>query len=430
MTKTKTDHRRSRAERVTKRNVDRLAEAPGRYPVADAKGLFLKVKATGKALWTYRYRLDGKETETSLGAYPETTIDAAIVAHAERRAQVVKKIDPLAAKRTLTPEPASPSAFSAFAHAYVAAKRADWTSKRHIAQWGETIDMHCKPIATTPVDEIDRAAVLSVIEPLWTRKPETARRVLKRIEIVLDYAYVRLGIEDKIVNQARFKGKLDKVLLAKRPAVHHFAAMPYADMPAFMTRLRSEPGNGARCLEFLILTAARTSEAIGAKWGEIDLKARLWTVPASRMKGKKQNRREHRVPLSDAAAGVLETQIAANPDPDPDSHVFPGRGRGRGQPWEQERPLSPAAMLRVLKAMGTPVTGHGFRSSFRDFVGDETDFPREVAEQAIAHVVKGVEGDYRRGDALMKRRELMQAWSDFLNGKQDANVVSLAQRRA
>jgi integrase len=414
-TKTRIDRRRSDAERASKRNLDKLAQAPGRYPVADAKGLFLKTKAPGKASWTYRYRIAGRENEISFGAYPGTSIEQAIAAHAQTRAQIVRGVDPRATESA--PEASTGAdSFKTMADAYIAAKRASWTSARHRQQWVETIDNHCAAIAPIPVDKIDRNAVLGVLTPIWSKLPETARRVRNRIEIVLDYAYVKLGIEDKVVNPARWKGKLEHVLPGAKPSPENFAAMPYAEVPAFVASLRTGSMMGARALEYLILTAVRLSETTGMKWSEVDLDAKTWAVPKERMKGKLGKRREHRVPLSDRALEILEAQRRAD-----SAYVFPG--------LRKSRPMSAWALTAAARAAGADCTVHGFRSSFRDFAGDETSFPREVAEAALAHAVGDtVERRYRRGDAFAKRRELMQAWADHCAGKRSGKVVAFPSR--
>jgi integrase len=418
------DRRRSAAESVSKRNLSRLADSPGRYPVADAKGLFLKVKAPGKALWTYRYRLNGRETETSLGTYPGVTLDEARIAHGDKQQMVRRGADPLASKHAIAGAGvvAGSPTFAEMGEQYIEAARANWTSPRHLAQWRETIFVHCAPIAAMPVDAIDRKAVLAILEPMWTAKPETARRVCNRIETVLDYAFVRLGIEDERVNPARLKGRLDKVLLAKKPAAEHFEAVPYVDLPALMASLRDSTMLGAPALEFLVLTASRLSEATHAKWGEVDFGARVWTVPAARMKGKFGARREHRVPLCDRAIALLDARRAA-PGANESPYVFPGMRPGR--------PISPWALTAALRATGSSATVHGFRSAFSTWARETTDFPREVVEAALAHAVGDqAERAYARGDVLEKRRRLMQMWADYCDGRATVadNVVAMANR--
>jgi integrase len=267
------------------------------------------------------------------------------------------------------------------------------------------------------VQAVDTGLVMKVIEPLWAAKPETASRLRGRIEVVLDWAKVRGYRQGE--NPARWRGHLDHLLPAKskiRKVVHH-AALPYAKAGAFMTALRGQQGIAPRALEFLILTATRTGETLGATWDEFDLAARLWTIPATRMKAG----REHRVPLSEAAARVLESlQEARQSD-----FVFPGARQGR--------PLSEMALLMLLRRMGFgEITVHGFRSAFRDWAAERTTFPREVAEMALAHAISdAVEAAYRRGDLFDKRRKLMDAWAAYCaKVETDAGkVVALARVR-
>jgi integrase len=274
-------------------------------------------------------------------------------------------------------------------------------------------------IGKLPVQAVDTGLVMKVIEPLWAAKPETASRLRGRVEVILDWAKVRGYRQGE--NPARWRGHLDHLLPAKskiRKVVHH-AALPYAKAGAFMTVLRGQHGIAARALEFLILTATRTGETLGATWDEFDLEARLWTIPAARMKGG----REHRVPLTEAAASVLESlQEARQSD-----FVFPGA--------RQSRPLSEMALLMLLRRMGFgEITVHGFRSAFRDWAAERTTFPREVAEMALAHAISdAVEAAYRRGDLFDKRRKLMDAWAAYC-AKAEANggnkIVPLAMRMA
>jgi integrase len=281
---------------------------------------------------------------------------------------------------------------------------------------GKAHAAHVKALAAIrakAVDAIDTADVLSVLKPLWLVAPETASRLRGRIEAVLAAATAkghRIG-----PNPAQWRNHLDH-LLPKRGRLTrgHHAAMPYADVPAFIGRLRENGSLSALALEFAILTAARSGEVLGARWGEIDLTAKVWTVPAARMKAG----REHRVPLSDRALAILEEVARLHPDEETVRFIFPGRKPGRG--------LSSMALEMVLRRMEIDVTPHGFRSSFRDWAGEETSFPREVAEAALAHTLKDkVEAAYRRGDALEKRRNLMAAWTGFCEPRAASNVTAL-----
>jgi len=276
-----------------------------------------------------------------------------------------------------------------------------------------TLTEYAKPLAGTPVVAIDTESILSVLKPIWQTKPETASRLRGRIEAVLDYARAKGNLPHDRANPARWKSHLAH-LLPKRGKLSrgHHAAMAWRDVPAFLERLRERETVAARALEFTILTAARTSEVLGACWSEFDLEAKIWTVPARRMKAA----REHRVPLSDAALTIVEKLTEAKAG----EFVFPGQRAGR--------PLSNMAFEMVLRRMNVKVTTHGFRSSFRDWCGDATRFPRELAEAALAHVIGDKsEQAYRRSDALERRQELMDAWARHCELGVKANVVALTR---
>jgi integrase len=264
-----------------------------------------------------------------------------------------------------------------------------------------------------PVDEVDTEAVLAVLRPLWQSRTETASRLRGRIEAVLDGAKAQ-GLRQG-ENPARWRGHLDK-LLPKRQKLSrgHFAAMPYPDVPEFIDKLREREATAAMGLEFLILTAARSGEVLGARWSEIDLESKVWTIPAARMKAG----REHRVPLSGRAMAILTRLAEAKTG----EHIFSGQRPGK--------PLSPASLTMALRRLQiNRATIHGFRSSFRDWAGNETHFPRELAEAALAHVIGDKsEQAYRRSDALEKRRTLMEAWADYCEPKDASNVVALKTR--
>jgi integrase len=289
--------------------------------------------------------------------------------------------------------------FDECATAYIAAHRAGWRNIKHASQWTNTVTTYCSPIfGKLPVQLVDVGLVMKAIEPLWTTKPETAGRVRGRIERILDWAKVR-GYRDGD-NPARWRGHLDHLLPARSKVsrVKHHAALPYAEIPIFVAQLKSRDAVAARALELAILTATRTGEVIGAKWSEFDLQGRTWTIPAERMKGG----REHRIPLSDAAMDVLE--LVSNPRLN--ECVFPGG---------QRTTLSNMALLMLLRRMDrTDITAHGFRSTFRDWVEEQTDTPRAVAEMALSHTIgNAVEAAYRRGDLFEKRRILMSKWANY-----------------
>jgi integrase len=272
-----------------------------------------------------------------------------------------------------------------------------------------------------PVQSVDTALVVKVLEPIWREKPETASRLRQRIEKILDYAKVRGYREGE--NPARWRGHLDKLLPAtsKVRKVEHYAALPYAELSAFLGRLREQEGAAAQALEFAILTAARTSEVLGACWSEIDLHAKVWTIPAGRMKAG----REHRVPLSDRALAILKAGKPANETAAiSQKFVFIGGKLGL--------PLSNMAFLMLLRRMKRDdLTAHGFRSTFRDWCAERTSFPSEVAEMALAHMVGDkVEAAYRRGDMFEHRRRLMQTWAGFCMNPVDRDFKKIVSLRA
>jgi integrase len=284
-----------------------------------------------------------------------------------------------------------------------------WRNEMHRAQWKMTLIVYSEPLRSKSVAEIVTEDVLKVLQPLWTTRPETASRLRGRIERVFDFARARGQRAGE--NPARWRGHLDAILpkRAKLTRGHH-KAMPFDEVPAFMAALREREGVAPRALEFAILTAARSGEVLGARWNEFDLGAHVWIVPAARMKAG----REHRVPLSARAVEILRKMEQTRMS----EFVFPG--------IKPRRPLSVTALDRLLRGMKAGVTAHGFRSAFRDWAGERTSFPRDVAEAALAHQVgDAVERAYRRGDALEKRRKLMDAWSNFLDQPSRANVIPL-----
>jgi integrase len=380
----------------------------GRY--SDGGGLYLFISPDGRKRWTFLYIRRGKRREAGLGSANEggVSLKAARGKATEGRAMLADGLDPIT-EWNRPKETAIPT-FGAMADEYLAAHEKTFRNDKHKAQWRMTLTTYCEPIRKMAVNEIDTEAVLSVLKPLWTRALETASRLRGRIETVLDAAKARGFIDRDASNPARWKGHLDK-LLPKRGKLDrgHHAAMPYADVPAFIAGLRERPAVAARALEFAILTATRTGEAMGARWDEFDLDACVWTVPADRTKPG----REHRVPLSDRALAIIAEMKSARTS----DYLFPG--------LKPKRPLSNMAFEMLLRRIGSVYTAHGFRSSFRDWCGNETHFPRELAEHALAHVIGDkAEQAYRRGDALDRRRELMDAWARFLGGEAGANVLT------
>ena len=374
----------------------------GRY--GDGNGLFLLVRPNGTRFWIFRFRIAGRLREMGLGS-------AALfpLADARQRAgDLFRKVklgtDPLAERDADKAKAGAAITFGEVADHYIAAHEAGWRNAKHRQQWRNTIDTYAAPIlGTLAVAAIDTGAVMRVMEPIWREKPETASRLRGRIESVLDFATARGWRSGD--NPARWRGHLDNLLPArgKVARVEHHAALPWRQMAAFMVDLGKQEGVAAIALQFAVLTAARTGEAVGATWAEIDLQEAVWTVPGERMKAG----REHRVPLSTGALAVLTEAAKLRTDRASDAPVFPGAKAGK--------PLSNMALLMLLRRMGRgDLTAHGFRSTFRDWCGESTNHPREVAEQALAHTLSDkVEAAYRRGDMMEKRRRLMEDWAGF-----------------
>ncbi|WP_405238895.1 tyrosine-type recombinase/integrase [Lentisalinibacter orientalis] len=405
---------------------------PGIY--ADGGGLYLQVKRSaaeagdGRKMppvvksWLYRYKVPKasaksgyKDVWVGLGPVRDVTLAKAREAAKELRQWKREGLDPLTELRRRRGRVAADNTFREIAVAYIESNRAGWTSDKHAKQWSNTLDTYAYPvIGDTDVQDVDTVSVLEVLRPIWSTKTETATRVRARIEAVLDYA-AALELRDG-ENPARWQGKLKKLLPAasRVKRVRHHPAMPYAEVPAFMQALREVEGIAARALEFTVLTAARTSEVIGATWDEIDLKAKLWTVPAERMKAGK----EHQVPLCDAAVAVLEGMKAHGDT----GYLFKGR--------DPDKPLSNMTMTKVLRRMGRDdVTVHGFRSSFRDWCAEATDYPHAVAEQALAHTIpNATEQAYRRGQLLKKRTLLMTDWCNYTSKPATAKVTRLRSK--
>lgn len=400
--------------KLTVKAVQALKEV-GRY--GDGGGLFLQVTPTGTKSWIYRWERDGRERMMGLGSVNDYTLDEARDLARDMRRAVRAGRDPIAdrcAERERQKAEASRLLlFRDAAQQYYDAHEAKWTNAKARKNFLTRLTTHAFPhIGGVPVAEIATADVLRCIEPIWHSKTETASRVRQYIEKVLAWATVRGYRQGD--NPARWMGHLKEALPAPgtiAPDKHH-AALPFKELPAFFGSVATTGGMAALALRFLILTAARTGEIIGATWDEIDLDKAVWTIPAARMKA----RRDHRVPLSAAAVALLKTV----PRERGNAHLFAGQYKGT--------PLSNMAMAVLLKRMErSDITVHGFRSTFRDWAGDHTEFPREVVEAALAHAVgDATEQAYRRSDALERRRVLMEAWADYCNGKPAAsNVLQL-----
>ena len=404
-------HVRRTMHRLTAAAVARQSK-PGKY--ADGGQLWLQVSKWGTKSWLFRYNRHGKDRWHGLGA-----VDILSLAEARERARYCRKlllddIDPIdhrKAQRTQARlEAARAMTFRECAEAYIEAHRPSWKNPKHAAQWPSSLSTYAYPFfGDLPVADIDTPLVLKALEAIWSSKPETANRVRGRIELVLDWATARQYREGG--NPARWRGHLDKLLPArsKLRTIKHHAALPYKDIATFMADLSREEGVSARALELVILTAARTGEVIGATWNEIDLDEKLWAIPPERMKAGK----EHRIPLSDRAVGIL------NGLPRDGRYVFPG--------GKAKMPLSNMAMLKTLQRMERgDLTVHGFRSTFRDWCAEQTAFSHEVAEMALAHAVGDkVEAAYRRGDMFEKRRRLMDDWASYCGRRPVGKVVPI-----
>lgn len=387
---------------MTARGVESLAGGGRQGAFADGGGLYLQL-GRGRASWVFRYRANGRLRGMGLGPLHTVPLALARQKAMKARRQRLDGEDPIETRRTSRRaarlEAAKAMTFRQCAEACIAAQRPGWRNAKHAAQWPATLAAYAYPVfGEQPVQAIDTALVIKAIEPIWTGKPETASRLRGRIEAVLDWAKARSFRDGE--NPARWRGHLDKLLAPRakvRRVVHH-AALPYREIADFMTALRQQAAAGARALEFAILTAARTGEVIGARWSEIDLEAAVWTIPAERMKGGQ----EHRVPLSSPALALLRALQTTRQG----EFVFAGGRRGR--------PLSNMALLMTLRRMRYgELTTHGFRSTFRDWAAEQTNFPREIAEMSLAHTVNNkVEAAYRRGDLFEKRRRLMGAWAN------------------
>ncbi|MEO9781631.1 MAG: integrase arm-type DNA-binding domain-containing protein [Sedimentitalea sp.] len=380
---------------------------PGRH--GDGRGLFLYVKPTGARSWVLRYQVQGRRRDLGLGPYPDVSLAMARERASEARRLIAMGDDPIAKKQQ-----AMPKTFRDAALELIESKRPGWKSAKHASQWTSTLEAYVFPkVGQVQVAKIETADVMGTLTPIWSKKPETANRVRQRIEAVIDYA-TALGIRAGD-NPARWRGHLDHLLPkpTKVRAVKHHPALPYAEIAEFMGDLSQRRGVAARALGFTILTAARSGETRGMTWGEVDLENGVWTIPANRMKAGK----EHRVPLSAGTIALL------GPRRDIASLVFESEAR-------LGKPISDMSMTAVLRRMGRDgITVHGFRSTFRDWAGETTGFPREVIEAALAHGIKDkAEAAYARSDLFDKRRDLMAAWEGAANSYDlGANIVPLSQ---
>ncbi len=392
------------AKALSALEVKRL-NTPGVHAVGTVPGLMLRVGDTGQRYWFLRTTIKGKRTDIGIGSYPETSLADA---HAEGRrlkAKIAVGGDPVAERAA--PAKAAKQTFRAVADAYIDSHRSGWKNDKHAQQWANTLETYAHSvIGTKNVGDVTVADVLAILQPIWAVKNETATRVRQRIELVLSYG-MALGHAPKGLNPAAWRGNLDNLLPkpSKVAKVEHHPAVPFPDAPHFFQRLQEMPGMGARCLEFVMLTACRSGEARLAIWGEFDLTAGIWTIPAVRMKAG----REHRVPLSGPVLALLKALPRLEDEP----LVFPG--------MKPKKPLSDMTLTACMRRLnvkdqeGRQCVPHGLRSTFRDWASEVTNTPNEIVEMALAHAIENAaEAAYRRGDLLRKREQLMADWAAFI----------------
>ncbi len=392
------------ARKINRLNARAVATITKHGRHADGGGLYLSISPNGGRRWVFLYRWHGKPTEIGFGSARDVSLARAREVASQARAKLAEGINPKEARR-----PLEGATFGECADRLIEAMRPSWRSSKHAAQWAMTLRGYAAPLRRLPVDKITTDDVLSVLKPFWNDKPETASRLRGRIERVLDAAKAQ-GLRSG-ENPARWRGHLDQLLPKRRQLTRgHHAAMRYADLPVFMSNLQAREAMAALALEFVILAAARSGEVLGARWVEFDLDRAIWTVPAERMKAG----REHRVPLSRHAFKIVKSlHKTRNGD-----FVFTGQKQGK--------PLSVMALEMVLRRMKiNDATVHGFRSAFRDWAAECTNFPNEVCEAALAHVIENkAEAAYRRGDLFDKRRKLMEAWGAYCTTPKVGKVVA------
>ncbi|MFD1192616.1 tyrosine-type recombinase/integrase [Phenylobacterium conjunctum] len=424
--------------------VKALVQRGAKGRTGDGGGLYIDVRGAGVASWTYRFMVDGRAREMGLGRYPDVDLASARRLAAEQRALKAQRIDPLAHRRATAAALAAEAeaveatlaaqkrTFKLVAGGFMEAKGPEWSNAKHAKQWQATLKAYVYPqFGDVPVAEVAQTHVLAALKPIWLAKPETAVRVRQRIEAILDFAAVQGWRPD--TNPARWRGRLEHALAApdRFRTVRHHPALPYGLLPDFMAELRKVEGLGALALRFAILTAARSSEVRLATWGEIDLQARQWRIPAGRMKAK----RAHDVPLSAEALAVLAQAKPFRVSDEGTDLVFPGA--------DSSRPLSDMTLAAVIKrlnkvgekpkwvdAAAEVVVPHGFRSTFRDWCAETRPEASDVVEMALAHAIQSAtEAAYRRGDMFGKRAILMDAWGQYCRGAMPANVDSMHRAR-
>ena len=395
------------ARKLSRLNARSIAtiKKPGRH--SDGGGLYLVVDKSGAKRWVFLFRQNGRLREMGLGGLSRVGLSDARVLAEECRRSLAKGQNPIEVRKADKRVPT----FGECVDDFLVGMLNQWRNERHRAQWRNTLTDYTTAIRSKPVNAIETEDVLRVLKPLWGTIPETASRLRGRIERVLDAARAKGYRTGE--NPARWRGHLDKLLPTRQKLTRgHHAAMAYRDVPGFITRLRERDTIAALAPEFAVLTAARSGEVLGMRWGEVDFEERIWRLRPERMKAG----REHRVPLAPRAIAILERMNTVRTS----DYVFCGARAGR--------PLSLMAMHTALRRISENVTTHGFRSSFRDWCGEATNFPREIAEAALAHVVgDATERAYRRGDALEKRRKLMIAWAAYCEPKDKPNVVPMVR---
>jgi len=396
------------ARKINRLNARAAATITKRGRHADGGGLYLSISPNGGRRWVFLYRWHGKPTEIGFGSARDVKLARAREMASDARSKLAEDINPKDARK-----PLEGATFGECADRVIEAMRPSWRNGKHAAQWEMTLREYAAPLRRLPVDTITTDDVLSVLKRLWHDKPETASRLRGRIERVLDAAKAQ-GLR-RGENPARWRGHLDQLLPKRQRLTRgHHAAMGYADVPAFIADLQSRQATAALALEFAILTAARSGEVLGARWDEFDLDHEIWTVPAERMK----SGREHRVPLSRRALKIVKALHEARDG----EFVFAGQKSGKS--------LSVMALAMVLRRMKVAdATPHGFRSAFRDWAAECTNFTSEVCEAALAHVIENkAEAAYRRGDLFEKRRKLMDAWAAYCATPKAGKVVAFGRR--
>ncbi|CAA9493976.1 MAG: Integrase [uncultured Sphingomonadaceae bacterium] len=403
----------SRAQhKLSSRRVETL-KTPGWY--GDGGGLWLRIDQNGSKRWVFAWERNKRRREMGLGSTASISLVKAREAAADARKLIAQGLDPIeerdTAERAARAEKEAEQAASAvslfgkFADSYIDTHEEGWKNPKHRQQWRNSIKTHAAALLEKAVDEITTDDIVAVLKPIWREVPETAGRLRGRIENILDAAKAAKHIASPWENPARWRGNLIHLLpkRRKKSQVKHHAAMPYQDLPKFFPKLQARPATAARALELTILYATRTNETLRMTWKEVDLEERVWTIPGERMK----MGIEHRIPLTRRGVAILEAQARGSKQ-NPDAFIFPGHKRGM--------PLSQMAMTMVLRRMGLGhYTVHGMRSCFRDYLGDMTNHPESIVEHALAHQVGDeTERAYRRGDAFLKRRALMQDWEHYL----------------